>query len=141
MTGRSAVVDTNVFITARTPSERGFEDCRKLIDQIDRGGLKAILSAITIAELRAGIPPNRTETGWRPMLTHFLTSPNYQIEPVDSDIAESAGELRASDGLTLPDAIIIATARICGASVVISQDEKLARQQQLVRVIAPDRVK
>jgi predicted nucleic acid-binding protein len=74
------------------------------------------------------------------MLAHFLTSPNYRVETVDADIAETAGELRAVGGLTLPDAIVIATAQLRGASFVVTQDEKLRGKHLAVPVLAPDAV-
>jgi predicted nucleic acid-binding protein len=138
VSGLSAVVDTNIFISARNPAEAGYKACRALLDRIDTAGLRAILSAITIAELRAGVPAHQVASSWRPMLTHFLTSPNYQVEPVDSEIADTAGELRATAGLTVPDAIVIATAQLRGAAYVISQDVKLRRQHLPLRVFAPN---
>jgi len=138
MSGPKAVVDTNIFITARNPTESGFRACRNLIDRIDRGEVSALLSAVTIAELRAGILQQQVQTLWRPMLRHFLTSPNYRVEPVDSDIAEAAGELRASDGLTNPDAIVVATAQLRGAKCVVTQDVKLLRRRLRVSLVAPN---
>jgi predicted nucleic acid-binding protein len=140
MSGRSAVVDTNIFITARNASESGYSSCRGLIDRIDRGELEAIVSAITIAELRAGIPRHQVSTTWRAMMAHFLTSPNFRVVPLDSDVAEAAGEIRASTRLTLPDAAIVATAHLHKATLVVTQDQNLIRRELGVPVVTPDQV-
>jgi predicted nucleic acid-binding protein len=138
VSGPDVVVDTNVFVSARNRHERGYPACRKLIDRIDAGEFRAIISAITIAELRAGFSPEEVRTVWRAVLSHFLTSSNYRVEPVAVDIADSAGELRAASHLTLPDAIVVATGQLRGASLLFTQDSELARRQSVLAVKSPD---
>ncbi|MCI4352685.1 MAG: PIN domain-containing protein [Thermoplasmata archaeon] len=137
MSGLDAIVDTNVFVSARNPQERGFAACRKLLDRLDRGEFRAVISTVTIAELRAGFVPEEVPTVWRPMLTHLLTSANYRVEPVGPEIAERAGELRASSRLTLPDSIIVATGQLVGVPILVSQDKELGRQQHVLPVRSP----
>lgn len=140
MSGPDAIVDTNIFISARNRHERGYTACRKVLDQIDEGHLTAIVSAVTIAEIRAGMTREEIPTVWRAMFTHLLTSPNYRVESVDAEIADAAGELRASNRLTLPDALVVATGRLRGASFVVTQDRALGRRQDLVTVKLPEEV-
>jgi predicted nucleic acid-binding protein len=140
VSGRDVLVDTNVFVSARNRRERGFASCRKLLDAIDGGEFRAIVSTVTIAELRAGLLPEETPAVWRAMVTHFLTSANYRVEPVDVDIAEAAGELRASSHLTLPDALIAATGHLRGASILVTQDREMARAQAWMAVKTPDQI-
>ena len=128
MSGINASVDTNVSIAARNPHESGYSACRKLLDQIDQGRLSAIVSSISIAEIRAGMTPEEVPTAWRAMLTHLLTSPNYRVEPVDAEIAEAVGELHSSNPLTLPGAVIVATGQLRGASFIITQDKRLGHR-------------
>ncbi len=137
MSGVTAIVDTDVFVSARNPEEPGYAACRELLDRIDRGGLRAIVSTVTIAELRAGMSPGEDGPGWRAVLTHLLTTPSYRVEPVDLEVAEAAGALRASSRLTLPDAVIVATGLVRGASYVVTQDDKIIRRQTLLRVCRP----
>ena len=140
MSGLNAIVDTDIFISARNRPERGYAACRKLLDQIDQGRLTAIVSTVTIAEIRAGMIPEEIPTVWKAMFTHLLTSPNYRVESVDAEIAETAGELRASNPLTLPDALVVATGYVRGASFMVTQDRKLGRRQDLLPVKLPDDV-
>lgn len=141
MTGDIVVIDTNVFVTARNPRERGYADCRAFLDRVDGGDLTAVVSAITLAELRAGFDPAETIIAWRSMLAHFRSSKNYRIVPVDSDIAETAGMLRASQRLSLPDAIIAATGIRVGAGAVITRDKELLSSRLPILVRPPDRAR
>jgi predicted nucleic acid-binding protein len=127
VSGPSAVIGTNVVVAARNPRESGFDACRDLLERIDEGALRAIVSTLTIAELRAGFTDAVVPVAWRPMLTHLLTSPNYRVEPVDVDIADDAGRIRSASRLTLPDAILVATGRARGASFLVTQDRRLLR--------------
>ena len=140
MNGPSVIVDTNVFVSARNRRERGFAACRRLLDGIDHGDFRALVSTVTIAEIRAGLVPEEIPLVWRAMLTHLLTSPNYHVESVDADIAEAAGELRASSRLALPDALIVATGQLRGASFLVTQDRELARRQPNLLIKAPEDV-
>ena len=137
MSGLDAIVDTNVFVSARNPSERGFGASRRLLDRIDRGEFRAALSTVAIAELRAGFSPEELPTVWKPMLRHFLTSANYHVESVGPEIAEEAGTLRASTRMTLPDCLIIATGHVLGVAVLVTHDKELVRSQRLLDVKTP----
>ena len=138
MNGLDGIIDTNVFVSARNPQERGFVAARRLLDRIDRGEFRAAVSTVTLAELRAGFLPQEVTPVWKPLLRHFLSSPNYRIEPVSPEIAERAGELRATSRLTLPDCMIIGTGQVLGISLVVTQDKDLARQQDRLKVRSPD---
>jgi predicted nucleic acid-binding protein len=54
------------------------------------------------------------------------------IEPVDEAIALAAGEFRQSAHLTLPDALILATATLRSANFVATQDSELLRAKSAV---------
>lgn len=137
MSGPDVVVDTNVFVSARNRHERGFASCRKFLDGIDRGEFRAILSTVTIAEIRAGLAAAEIPTVWRAWLTHLVTSPNYRVVPVDTDIAEAAAELRAMSQVDLPDALIVATGQLRGAAFLVTQDRQIGRRQSALPTKAP----
>lgn len=137
MSGLDVLVDTNVFVSARNPHERGHRACQELLNRIDGGELHAVISTVTIAELRAGMSPEEVPTVWRAMMSHFQTSPNFRIQPVGSEIAEAAGALRAASRLTLPDALVVATGQFTGVSLLVTQDLELARRQTALPVKSP----
>ncbi len=129
MSGIPVVVDTNIFVSARNRPEAGWAACRALLERVDEGELRAIVSALTLAELRAGFREREVPTVWRPLLSHLLTSPNYRVEPVTPSIAERAGVLRARSRLGLADAIIVATGLEAGAAELVTQDLGIGQKE------------
>lgn len=140
MSGPSVIVDTNIFVSARNPNEPGYDACRRLLDRIDAERVRALVSTVTVAEIRAGLDPAEARAVWQAFLSHLLTSPNYSVEAVDVEIAEAAGELRQQTKLTLPDALIVATAKVRKAIAVVTQDRQLGRSQSVVRTRDPSEV-
>ena len=140
MSGPDVVVDTNIFVSARNPTEAGYDACRHLLDRIDAGRVRALVSTVTAAEIRAGLEPAEVRAVWQAFLSHLLTSPNYSVVAVDVKIAETAGELRQHTTLSLPDALIVATAYVREAAAVVTQDRPLGHLQSMVRVCGPSEV-
>jgi predicted nucleic acid-binding protein len=141
VSGPSALLDTNIFVSARNPSEAGHSACRRLLDGVDDGRFRALVSTITIAEIRAGLEPGEARTVWQAFVSHLLTSPNYAVESVDTSIAEAGGEMRERTKLPLPDALILATAKLRGAAFVVSQDRQLGRLQSMIAVRTPQEIR
>jgi predicted nucleic acid-binding protein len=121
------VIDTNVFLAARDPSEAGHAASRRFLDAVDRDRFRGLVSVITLSELRAGFTSAQVPALWTPFLSHIRASDAYSIEGVDESIAIAAGELRSDHRLTLPDALILATARCREASYVATDDRELLR--------------
>lgn len=140
MSGRIVLVDTNIFVSARNRGEAGYEACRRLLDGIDEGRLHALVSTISLAEVRAGLTAAEVRTVWQAFLSHLLTSPNYTVEPVDASIAEAAGELRSESKLTLPDALIVSTGHVRGAESLVTLDREIVRRQSLLPTRPPNEV-
>jgi predicted nucleic acid-binding protein len=133
------LVDTNVFLSARSPREPGHASSRRLLDVIDDGGIAALVSVITLAdELRAGFPSAQLPALWTPFMSHLRASPGYVIAPVDEPIALAAGELREPTRLSLPDALLLATAGLRGAACVATWDQDLLRARTTVPSRRPD---
>lgn len=139
MSGPIALLDTNIFLSARNPGETAHGACRRLLDAIDAGQLQAMVSTLTIAEIRAGLTPAEAAVMWQSFVSHLVSSPNYSVESVDLEIAELAGAMRPRTGLSLPDALIVATGHLRGAAYLVTQDRTFARAQELLPVRLPER--
>ena len=137
MSGPSALLDTNIFVSARNPTEAGHSAPRRVLDGVDEGRFLAVVSTISIAEIRAAFGPAEARNVWQAFVSHLLTSRNYVVEPVETSIAEAAGELRERTKLTLPNVLIVATAKLRGAAFVVTQDRELGRLQSEVAVRSP----
>ncbi|MCI4347245.1 MAG: PIN domain-containing protein [Thermoplasmata archaeon] len=131
------VVETNVFLAARDPGEPGHAAALALLGAADEGRILALVSVVTLAELRAGFTAAQLPALWTPFLSHLRASGNFSIEPVDEGIALTAGELRSSAGVSLPDALILATCRERGADCVATNDRQLLRAHSPVAARTP----
>lgn len=134
------LVDTNVFLAARAAGEPGHGASRRLLDAVDDGRFEALVSVITLSELRARFTVAQLPALWTPFLSHLRASQSYSIEPVDEEIALAAGELRESSHLALPDALIFATALLRGAKFVATLDLELLRAKASVESKRPDEI-
>jgi len=131
------VIDTNVFLSARDPGEPGHAASRALLEVVDDGRFHALVSVITLAEIRAGFTVAQLPALWTPFLSHLRASRSFSIEPVDEGIALAAGELRSGAGLSLPDALILATGRERSADCVATDDRELLRVKSSVATRRP----
>jgi predicted nucleic acid-binding protein len=93
---------------------RGYQAYAGYIARYERGELRGYVSAVTVAELFAA---RRTrEPVERKRVEKLLSL--FIIVPVDMSISVLAGELRRDYGLSLPDAIVAATALNLGLVLV-----------------------
>ena len=118
------IVDTDVIIDCL----RNYTPAIHYILQIKE---KYLMSAITVAELFAGVRNEQEKTRLQSTLSAF------QIIPIDKDIAESGGLLREkygkSHGTGIMDALIAATALHNEATVVTHN----IRHFPMVKTIKP----
>jgi len=131
------LLDTNVFVAAKNKSEPAYSESIRLIELIDRGRIKCVVPALVIAELCAGYYQEEDEEGARELLEAFLTTPSYEIIPIDHKIACEAGRVRAELRLKLPDAIIIATAVIVKADAIITYDQEIRKAEKYITIKTP----
>ena len=129
--GLKVCLDTNVFIAVKN-RESGYEYCEKILDAVDDGLLRGVISTVVVAEVLVGFYKNGEISEAKKFLDHVVCT--YKIKDVDVEIANIAARLRAG-GLRLPDAIIVATAELADA-VLITKDEGIKSEN--VDVIAPE---
>jgi len=130
--GLKVCLDTNIFIAVKN-REKGYEYCEKILDAIDDGLLRGVLSTIVIAEVLVGFYRNKEITEAKRFLNHVVCT--YEIKEVDVEIANIASRLR-TEGLKLPDAIVVATAKVAGASLV-TKDEDIIKSKD-IEVLMPE---
>jgi predicted nucleic acid-binding protein len=120
---RTIVLDTDIFINAMNVEESHSQSSSALLDLVDAGEVKAVVSTITLAELAAGYYIKGDEKEWRELMLHILASRNYRVINLDASMADSAGRLKAETGLRLPDAIVASSGLGEGAEYVVTLDE------------------
>jgi predicted nucleic acid-binding protein len=67
----------------------------------------------------------------------LLYSPDFEVVPIDLNVAERAAELRARYGLRTPDALQIAAALSSGCEAFLTNDSRLQRVTEL-RILVLD---
>ena len=127
------VIDTNIFISIKN-KEPYMIGSREVLDKIDEGTLKGIVSTIAIAEMCSGYYAAGELKEKDEFLMHILTSPNYGVVDVTATIADEAGRIRASTGLRLPDALIVATGLREKADYLVTYDETLRKAGKLIKI-------
>jgi predicted nucleic acid-binding protein len=131
------VLDTNIFLNVINREEPLFSDSSALLDHVDAGRLFGVVSTITVAELSVGYYAAGDEEGLRRFLLHVLSSENYQMVDVDSNVAELAGKIRDETGLRLPDALIVASGLKARAKNVVTCDAEFRRAERILKNVSP----
>ena len=118
-------IDSNVFISIHN-QEPNHTDCEKIINAIETNQHKGLVSLIVISELLVGY----YQIGEISELNLFMSKAKvlYELIPISLDIAQEAAELRALYRIRLPDALILATAKLHNAEYLISNDIKLIKK-------------
>ena len=121
------VLDTSVVLAYLNGNEAVSPAASIVVDDFVRTARnEATISALTVTEtlvrpLNVGARELATAEAF---MMHF---PGLQVEDIDYSIAREAGRLRASTGLSTPDAIIIATASAREIPIVVANDEHWAK--------------
>src|SRR4051794_38201411 len=117
------LLDTSAVLAYLSGAESASTASASIIDGfIASGRNHAVVSAITLTEalvrpIRAGSP-----SATRLVEDFLLRFPNLQVEPVTVAIAREAGRIRAMTAAPTPDALILATAVLAPAEIVVGND-------------------
>ncbi len=85
-----------------------------------------VMCALTVAELLVG-PYRSGAAAVATMEGFFRFFEAIEVVPLDTAVARTAAQLRATAGLTLPDAAVVATALERDATMVITNDARWSR--------------
>jgi predicted nucleic acid-binding protein len=123
--GKTAYLDTNLFIYAVEGYEPEQDFVRELFAALDRGEFAAATSELTLAELL--VKP--FELGREDVVSAYTEllrpSDRLAVVPVDRLILIEAARQRAALGMLMPDAIHVATAVATGCEVFLTNDRRL----------------
>lgn len=94
---------------------------------VEEGRCRAVASEITLLELlvqplRLGLTDVADE--YEALLENF---PHFQLAPVTRPVTLKAAALRAQHALRTPDALIVATGLVHGATLVVTNDDNWKR--------------
>jgi predicted nucleic acid-binding protein len=120
--GASVLIDSSVVLAYLAGGEPGSARAAELFDDfVATGRNPASLSMVTVAEILVRPfhrGPAAVATA-EAFLRHFA---DMRIVPVAYEVAREGARLRASTDLPMRDALIVASAIIAGADVVVTAD-------------------
>ena len=133
--GASVLIDSSVVLAYLAGGEPGSAKAVELFDAfLATGRNPASLSMVTVAEIlvrpfRRGPAAVATAEAF---LQHFA---DMRLVPVTYEVAREGARLRASTDLPMPDALIVASAIVAGADVVVTVDRSW---RQHLRDVVPE---
>lgn len=103
----------------------------RILQAVSRGECRAVVSELTLLELL--VRPLRLELQdvadeYETLLLHF---PNLELFPLSRKVVLKAAAIRAQYGVRTPDALILATAIIHDATLVITNDMQWKRVREI----------
>ena len=128
-------LDTNVFISVKN-KEDDHEYCEKIINSIEDKHFDGVLSTIVLIEVLVGFYQNSENNE----ADRFSSSAvlNFDVIPVNLEIAQKSAQLRAQHKIRLPDAIISASTIVSKAEFFITNDKSLLKKLDLKKITPKD---
>lgn len=126
--GTSLLIDSSVVLAYLAGGEASSSRAEELFDAfVATGRNPASMSMITVAEIlvrpfRSGSSMVATAEAF---LQHFAA---VRLVPVSYEVARQAASLRASTGLPMPDALIVSSAIVTGADLIVTNDRSWSRR-------------
>jgi predicted nucleic acid-binding protein len=123
------LLDSSTLIAFHSPSERAHPLAEHLLGRIasDDDALRGYYSVVSAVELL--VRPIRTGQVRFTFMHTFLTQyPHLTVLPVDMTVAAQAATLRATMGIALPDAVVIASGLLAGCEAIVTNDERWKRR-------------
>ena len=124
-------LDTNVFLAVKN-KEPEHEYCEKIINSIEDKQIDGVMSTIVLAEVLVGFYQNAENEEANRFSSKALL--NFDLVPVNQNIAQEAAQIRALYKINLPDAIISASTILSGADFFITWDKTLLKKLRIQKI-------
>lgn len=128
---RLIALDTCLWIYHFEKHPELAKSVEQILTAVAAGQCRAIVSELVLLELTAGpLKLGRQDVAdeYETLLTHF---PGLTLAPVTRSILLHAAQLRALHGFRTPDAIILATAKEHGVTLVVTNDQSWSKYPDL----------
>lgn len=127
----TVAVDTNCFIYLLESHPVYEASCHRMFSQAEKGEIDLVSSVVTLTELLVQpLASGNTEkaTEFKQICANM---PGLTIVPIDSHLAELAAMIRAESNYRLPDAYQLAAGLSRGATVFVTNDQRLKSFRQM----------
>ncbi len=123
--GSTVVLDTSAVLAYLGGGELASGAATEVIDGLIRSGRNSgLISSVTVTETLVRPFQSSAATAVGVVETFLTQFPNLIVVPVDYAVAREAARVRGTTGLSTADSLIIATALIKRADVVVGNDER-----------------
>lgn len=124
-------LDTNVYIALKN-QETHFEYCKQIIDGIESKTINGVMSTIVFMEVLVGFFQNNEQYEANTFANKTML--NYDLIPVNYEIARKAANMRAQYGIKLPDAIKAATTLLSECDYFITKNKPLLKKLDVQKI-------
>jgi predicted nucleic acid-binding protein len=139
-THRRIGLDSNVLIYVIDRLDPWREVADDLIDAIESGSIAATLSAVALAEVLSGPARAGDLTVVERYDDEIRDIPGLTVESIGPELAGDAAVIQAARGLSLADAIHLASARAAGATAFVTNDRRIRGSSKLEVIYLGDLV-
>ena len=139
LTGAGIVgLDTSIFIYHLEANPTYAPLTKTVFENMEKGKLKGITSAITLMELT--VLPWRMghENVAREYEAVLVNFPNLSIVDIDVNVARLAAKLRADYSVSPADALQVAASLQAGAKTFLTNDKRLFGLQTVIEILILD---
>lgn len=126
-------LDSNVFIYACLSLDEIGERSRKLLRDVELGGVEAASTTLTFDEVVWAVKKYRTLSNAIAAGEAFINMPRLTLISVDEAVIRSALDLMRRYELEPRDSIHAASAILCRAETIISMDPHFDKVKELPR--------
>ena len=114
--------------------ERRHERLAAIVARARAGRLSLVTSELTLAEVIV-LPLRDGDDGLLANYRDLFSQPELiECAPITRDVLHRSGEIRATDGGKLADAVHLATAEIADYKVFLSSDRRIRPRAPMVRI-------
>lgn len=117
-------LDSGVVIALLDPNDAWHGAASNLLPRLSREAV--VMSAVAYAEVLVRPSAAGSVDQVARVLDELVT-----VVPIDDIAARLAASIRATDGLRLPDALVIASAVACGADELVTTDKQVAMTERI----------
>jgi predicted nucleic acid-binding protein len=136
---RRIAIDSNLLIYLLGGDPGRADVSAVIVDLVGTGAMEGVLATIGLAEALVG-PASRGDTVRFEESAATMRDLGFRIVSLDAAVAEDAARIRGQTGLSLPDAVHLASARAGGATAFVTNDRRIRSRPGLEVVYLDDLV-
>lgn len=128
---RLVALDTSVWIYHFEGSAAYGQAADSVLEAIAQGHIEAVASELVLLELLVAPLKKGAQDVADEIELALLHFPHLQLAPATRTVLTGAAEFRARYGLRTPDAIMLATAVECGATLAVTNDKAWRKVEEI----------